>query len=183
MPKTKGFSLKFRGAVLLLLGTLVLQQAQSQGKVDVAAGAALPEMLYGGLRLQLKPFQLGGSVGTVPLLHNESVLTVSGDLFFHFAGRARYSDRRPVYLRTGVTYLRDELKSESIDKVTYLNVRIGSDLNFSKRFGMNIDGGASFELTKERVDLNPSNDNDWFSGFAIDFPVVPAVTVGVFCRL
>jgi hypothetical protein len=167
--------LKFLPFVLMVI--LSFNKASSQERINLATGIGIPEFLYGGLRLQLGQIQVGGSVGTFPLDGKEKILSISGDIFIHFAGKSHFSKRRPTYFRTGIVYMKDE-SPDFIDKYTYLNLRIGRDLNISKKFGFNLDGGIIVELQQERVVLT----NDDFS-FDFDTPVVPSASFGIFYRL
>lgn len=148
-----------------------------QEKVNISAGLGLPEMLNLGLHFQQDQVQIGFSVGTMPL-DGESIISVSGDMYYHFAGSSVLSNRRPWYGRAGLNYLRNETNN-FIDKYIYLNLRIGRDFNISEKFGINFDAGAIFELYNEEIRKVPP------SGWNIDinFPVLPALGLRFFYRL
>jgi hypothetical protein len=152
-------------------------QLLGQEKVNISAGMGLPELLNVGLRYQLKQAQIGISVGSVPL-KDESILSVSGDVYYHFAGLSELSDRRPWYGKVGLNYLRDETKT-LVDKYLYLNLRIGRDFNISKKIGIEIDAGAIFQLFNKTVRLEPSGG--W--SFDINIPVLPSFGAGLFYRI
>ncbi|MFN2396527.1 MAG: hypothetical protein ABR597_12665 [Bacteroidales bacterium] len=148
-----------------------------QEKLNVSAGIGLPEFLNVGLRFQHNQAQIGLSVGTMPL-KDESLFSVSGDVYYHFAGSSALSDRRPWYGRVGLNYLRNETH-HFIDKFMYFNVRVGRDFNISEKFGVNFDAGAIFELYNEEIRKVPPSG--W--NFDFDFPVLPSFGIGFFYRL
>lgn len=149
-----------------------------QGSLDISAGIGLPELINVALLGQFGQVQLGGGVGTIPAGEDESIWAASADLYYHFAGAAALSDRRPWYGKTGLAYLRDETESV-IDKYLYLNARIGRCFNFSEQAGMRIDAGLMFQLSYEEIRKEPPQ------GFNIDIeaPVLPGLGIGFFYRL
>ena len=60
------------------------------------------------------------------------------------------------------------------DNYTYLNLRIGRDLNISKHLGIDIDAGILFEISHER------NYTTWLD---IDMPVLPSAGFRIFYRI
>jgi len=120
-----------------------------QEKVNISAGIGLPELLNLGLRYHfLEQAQIGICFGFMPL-KNESVISVSGDVYYHFAGLSEFSVRRPWYGRLGLNYLRDELNMK-IDKFTYFNMRIGREFHISRGSRIEIDAGAIIQLSYKR---------------------------------
>jgi hypothetical protein len=149
----------------------------AQGKIDISSGIGFPELLNLGLRFQLKQAQFGIKIGSVPV-EDESIISISGDLYYHFGGYSKFSYRRPWYWRVGLNYLRDETESLN-DKYLYLNLRLGRDLNVSKKFGINIDAGAIFELFHEKEEKKRS----WLD-LDIDIPIIlPSIGIGLFYRI
>jgi hypothetical protein len=152
-------------------------QSFGQEKVNISAGFGLPELLNVGVRYQLKQTQMGIGFGFMPM-KNESVISFSGDAYYHFAGLSELSDRRLWYGRIGLNYMRDETKT-LVDKYIYLNLRIGRDFNISKKFGVEIDAGAIFELFNDKLRKEPSSA--W--NFDLEFPVLPSFGIGLFYRI
>ncbi len=148
-----------------------------QEKINISAGFGLPELLNAGVRFHANQTQIGFSVGSVPV-SDEKNLSISGDIFYHFAGSSEYSNRRPWYFRAGLNYLRTETTRE-IEKYTFLNTRFGRDFNVSEKFGIGLDVGATFELEKKEI----LKDNQTSSWFDLDFPVFPSLSLSVFYRI
>ncbi len=152
--------------------------AIGQSGLNFTLGAGLPELLHAGLRYQTGDVQLGLSYGFVPV-SDESVMAISGDVFYHFGGTSAYSERPPWYARVGLVYLRDETE-RVIDKYTYLNLRAGRDMNLSPRLGTAIGLGIIIELAYEEVRKQPSGG--WFN-IDIEAPVLPSLGIALFYRL
>ena len=162
---------------LIILGTLVCCcQVFGQEKINVVWGIGFPECLNFGVRYQLKQIQIGVSFGSIPFIY-EGIGSISGDVYYHFGGVTKLSERRPWYTRTGLVYLRDETAS-SIDNYLYLNLRIGRDLNISRKVGVEIDAGPCFQLSHERL-IKTSNPWNW----NINPFILPGIGVTVFCRI
>jgi hypothetical protein len=148
-----------------------------QEKVNMSVGIGLPELLNIGIKYQLEQTQLGISLGSVPV-KDESIVSVSGDVYYHFGGVSELSNKRPWYGRIGLNYLRDETKS-LIEKVSYLNLRIGRDFNISKKIGIEVDVGLGLQLFHEKIE-KPSAG--WFN-LHIELPVIPSIGIALFYRI
>ncbi|HSI78097.1 MAG TPA: hypothetical protein VK957_19525 [Lunatimonas sp.] len=153
-------------------------QVYGQEKLNISTGLGMPELLNIGVRYQIDQTQLGLSVGSMPLGSNENIVSISGDVYYHFGGFSELSNRRLWYGRIGLNYLRDE-NVNRIDKYVYLNTRLGRDFNISKKIGIGIDFGAIFQLSNEVIMKKPSSG--WSIGF--DFPVLPSLGIGLFYRI
>ena len=174
----KDLSIFLHNLMLLSIFSLCYgNQSFGQEKANISSGIGLPELLNLGVRYQLKQAQLGIGFGFIPI-KEESVIAVSGDVYYHFAGLSEFSNRRPWYGRLGLNYLRDETKT-LVDKYLYLNLRIGRDFNISKKIGIEIDAGAIFQLFNETIRKEPS------SGWNLDleFPILPSFGIGLFYRI
>ncbi|SIN65344.1 hypothetical protein [Algoriphagus halophilus] len=162
-----------------------INQVYGQEKLNISTGFGLPELLNIGMRYQIDQTQIGLSVGSLPLGSNESVVSISGDFYYHFGGFSELSNRRPWFGRIGLNYLRDETES-IIHKDFYLNTRIGRDFNISKKIGIEIGIGAIFILSDKEINKNTSNSaGTWTGGwtFDLDFPVLPSLGIGLFYRI
>ncbi len=165
--------------ILLILLTALNAAIYGQEKINVYAGASVPELINLGLRLQHKQVQLGLSYGSFPTTAEEKLSSISFDVFIHAAGTSKLSERKPLYVRTGINYYRDE-DSYSIDKYLYFTARVGRDFNLTQKLGIQIDGGAIFELSHSQIQKVQSNS--WFNLY-LDFPVLPGGSIGIFYRL
>jgi hypothetical protein len=140
-------------------------QIFGQEKINISLGIGFPEAINIGLRHQLNQTQFGVSVGSFPA-EDESIFSISGDVFYHFGGFSGFSTRRPWYIRTGLNYFRDE--KISLFEYSYLNLRVGRDFNISKKIGIEFDWGIGLRLM---------DTSGW------DIPVMPSFGLGLFCRL
>jgi hypothetical protein len=174
--KTKG-KLLSQLMLLCIFGFCCSTPLFAQEKINLSAGTCLPELFNIGARYQLKQTQIGLSVGSLPL-KDEQVISVSGDLYYHFAGISELSERRLWYGRLGLIYLHNETKS-LIGKYLCLNTRIGKDFNITKKVGFEIDAGVIFLLTSKETRKEPANG--W--SLNLKFPVLPSIGLGFFYRI
>lgn len=140
-------------------------QLFGQEKINISAGIGFPEAINVGIRYQLSQTQLGISIGSFPA-KDESIISISGDIYYHFGGLSELSSRRPWYARIGLNYFRDE--KISIWEYSYFNLRVGRDFNISKKFGIELDSGIGLRLM---------DTSDW------DIPVIPSFGLGLFYRM
>lgn len=148
-----------------------------QEKLNLSAGTCLPELLNIGVRYQLKQTQIGLSVGSLPL-KDERIVSVSGDLYYHFAKVSELSERRLWYGRVGLIYLNNETKS-LIGQYFCLNIRIGKDFNLTKSVGFEIDAGVVFLLSSKETRKEPASA--W--SLHLKFPILPSIGLGFFYRI
>jgi len=126
-------------------------------KVGFSAGIGFTDMMNIKVRVPLHQFQIALGAGFMPL-KEENVLSVTGDVYYHFAGTSKYTGQRPWFLRTGVDYFKDEADSFT-EKYLFLGVRAGRVMNISKVFAIDLDAGAGFtlwhEATGDMLDIKP----------------------------
>jgi hypothetical protein len=154
-------------------------QMFGQENVNISVGIGLPELLNINVGFPLEQAQIGVSIGTMPV-KNERLISLSGDIYYHFSGSSEFSDIRPWYGRIGLNYLRDETE-RILDKYLYLNLRIGRDLNISHKIGIALDAGVMVEIFNEYIEKIPCTG--WFCGGVLDFPVLPSLGIRLFYRL
>lgn len=125
-----------------LFATLLLPQANAQERINLAAGIGFPELTNVGVRFQTRQDtrQIGLSLGYAAW-HK---FALSGDMFFHFGGNSMFSERKPWYVRGGMTALYLGTVEEDITEwAAVFNLRLGRDINFSKKIGLNLDAGIA----------------------------------------
>lgn len=127
-----------------------------QEKVNVSTGLGVPELLNVGVRYQLQQTEIGFSVGSFPL-DDQRIISFSGDFFYHFRSLSKLSERRLWYGRLGLNYLRNESEIV-IDHFVFLNLRIGRDINISRKMGIKIDAGPTIELFKKTISKGSFQD-------------------------
>lgn len=145
----------------------------AQDGVNIHLGAGIPELINGSVRFQFKKAQLGFSVGIMPV-KDESVTAFGGAGFIHFGENSRLSERPTWYGRFGLDFLRDA-NDRFTDKYLFLNMRVGKEIYFSKKFGLDFDLGLLFQLSHVRTGPDP-----WLD---IEFPIVPSLGAGLFYKL
>ncbi len=170
-----------KGKILIVFNLLsvilfsVPKVCSSQPKVNISAGFGFFEFLNAGAKLQWHQIQAGASIGTMPFLKDEKVFSLSGDLYFHFGDTVKYTSTKPWYVKTGISYFSDELPDFK-DKFTFLNLRLGRDLNISPKMGIDIELGALIQLRYKTIP-----DEERLLDF--DLPIWPAAGVSIFFRL
>lgn len=185
MSFTKTYSVRVTLLVSILLSLSLLYPSfkataqEEREQLNLVAGMGVPEFFHVGARYQWSQLQAGITAGGFPL-PDYRFLTVTGEFFVHFAGSSNYSDRHPVYARTGFTYLRDA-SAPYTDARGYLNLRLGRDLNVSETVGFNVDGGFAFELFYKVIKYPEEASTDPDKRKVAS--VLPGVSVGVFYRL
>jgi len=95
----------------------------------------------------------------------ETLLSLSGDFYYHPGDSSRFSDLSPWYIRMGLDYIRISGK-EFIDNNFESHLRLGRDFYFSRNYGISLDVGVACFLINE-------------SGFT---SVLPALGASVFAR-
>lgn len=121
----------------------------AQGEFNIAGGMGTPEMVNVGLRMQVDQNQYGVNMGTNLGYKNEN-FTVSGDFYYHFAGRSGHTSLRPWFLKTGLTYMNSEGEWEK--RMNLLLVpRLGREFNITPEFGVALEAGIMFMLMDENT--------------------------------
>jgi len=179
-PKAKDTEMKRKliGRLIILGVFSCCCQVFGQEKVNVTAGIGCPELLNFGVRYQLSQAQIGVSYGSVPSTGAEGLFSISSDVYYHFGGMTKLSERRPWYARAGLNYVRSE-SAALIEKDLFLDFRIGRDLNISKKVGVEIDAGPLFWLLKKETRKEPPG---WLD-FDIYIPLLPSIGIAVFYRM
>ena len=170
----RGYIYKLMMITMCLLAFSLL--CISQKRVNVTLGIGMPELLNIGVRYQANQTQLGLSVGSLPL-KDETIISISAETYYHFAGRSQLSTRWPWYVRFGMNYLRNETKTV-LDKYLYANLRVGRDFNISEEIGINIDIGLTIEVIWDMTIKEPPGQL-----FNIDFPILPGLGFCLFYRI
>lgn len=159
--------------ILFILSLLVStsRQLAAQKKEIISFGVGFAETINLGFRFQVKQqSQIGISIGTWPspddwLFDWKSLISLSGDYYYHFGGKSRFSELAPWYFRTGMDYIRIAYESNVSDNLE-THVRIGRDINFSEDVGIWLDAGLSVFLLNE----------EGFTSF------LPAYGIGLYVR-
>ena len=136
-----------RLTLIVLLSISSLNSLIGQNKIYLTTGLGIPELLNLGVRGQFKQNELGLSFGIAP-----GTYSVCGDLFCHFGKVSELSSRSVWYVRSGLDYLSSLIEDYDFkEKYTYLNLRLGRDLNISKVIGLQIDAGILILLSSKTL--------------------------------
>ena len=154
-------------------------QIYGQGKVNISVGFGVPELIHVGLHKQLNQTQIGFSIGFIP--KKKSILSVSGNAYYHFGGTSNLSGIRPWYVRLGLTYFREE-DEYTIDKYGYISSRIGRDLNITKKTGIDINAGMMFGVYHNEIEKIPRPCKGILC-WEFEIPVLPILGITFFYRL
>lgn len=131
-------------------------QTFAQDKFNISGGFGFPDLANIGVRFQVKQdtLQLGISVGI-----GQEIQVISGDVFYHFGGYSKLSNRRPWYLKGGVNIIH-ETHEEFSDWGLLFNLRLGRDINLSKKVGLNLEAGLGYspfvDMLMEETRVIPS---------------------------
>lgn len=157
-----------------ILGLLCETSAVGQESANLIAGFGMPEFVSLGIRREINPFQFGIYAGAAPNKPTRD-FAVTTDMYYHFAGSAERFERRPWYVRSGITFIHDET-DEFIKKSLYLPVKIGREIPISKKIGLQFDAGTMFRLFEEItvIDSPPTEKN---------FRFYPLLSMGIFYNL
>lgn len=134
--------------VFILIVLSNTNQLRGQEKVTISFGVGFPETLNIGARYQLEQSQLGLSIGTWPssgdwLFNWKSLVSLSGDFYYHFGCKSKYSDLPPWYGRIGLDYLRIGWES-SIEHNLESHLRFGRDFYIYDNYGISLDAGIGY---------------------------------------
>jgi len=128
-----------------------------QKKVNISGGVGFTETLNLGIRYQVfNKSQIGLSIGTWPssndwLFDWKSLISLSGDFFYHLGDSSEFSTLPPWYIRIGLDYIIIDWDDEgsSIDNNLEFHLRFGRDFYFSEDLGVSLDAGVAFFLINE----------------------------------
>lgn len=148
-----------------------------QGGVSLKAGIGFPELLNGSIRLEANYYKLGLTFGGLPAIDNESMFSISGDVYFPLGKKFLLKKKQPLCGRIGLSYFRDESEKYR-DTYLHLNLRAGRDFMFSEKLGMEIYFGMMIQLHYEHI-----QKESMFLTFSMsEAPVLPSGGVGIFYR-
>lgn len=166
--------------LLFLISFSNLSFGQDQKRLNVSIGIGPNESSDIGIRFQKNQMQYGIGFGTIFAqrrgTNRPEIFT--GEFFYHFAGKAELSTRRPWYLRSGLVLYKDE--TSSLRTLTWLfNSRIGREFNISKRIGISLDAGIITRIKSRSKEIGPNPQyND-----EIVFPIFPSAGLNLWYRI
>ncbi|MBN2016702.1 MAG: hypothetical protein JW794_00990 [Candidatus Cloacimonetes bacterium] len=150
----------------------------SDNHIDFFIGMGFPEFINIGMRYHASQMQFGLSYGFLPL-DDEPCTSITGDIYFHFAGKPKHTSRKPWYSKFGLSYVKDKQVSGTSSYI-YSNFRIGREFFISKKIGVGADVGFGIELSKEITETQETSS--WFN-FDLDFPIMPCISINIFYHI
>jgi len=153
-----------------------LSLGQDRDNLNVSIGIGPNESSDIGIRFQKNQMQYGLGFGTNFSQRsgtNRSEI-FTGEFFYHFAGKAELSTRRPWYLRNGLILFKND--TYYLRTLTWLfNPRLGREFNISKRIGISLDGGIVTRIKKSSKKIGPNpryddvDESPIFPSFGLNF--------------
>ena len=172
---------KFIFLFLLVIFLPQIGQSQQREELNLAIFTGHNEGVNLGMRYQLNQFQFGLAFGTdfkyKKEVNHPEIYT--GESFYHFAGKAELSERKPWYLRNGLVLRKEDF--EFTDLRTFIwsyNLRIGREFNISRKIGINLDGGIITRINTKNKETGP---NPSYPDY-VEHPIDPSFGLGVFYR-
>lgn len=132
---------RFSFIPITLLLILLNLHATAQNNFKASIGIGLLESINIGVDYHFKQSEAGISIGTWPTQINGFSLT--GNYYYHFAGKPRFGEVRPWFVRAGINMLRDRY-THSIEYDYCATLRFGREFNFSDKIGVGINLGACY---------------------------------------
>ena len=138
--------------IFLLLNSGI--QMFGQKKALISGGIGFAEMINIGVKYQVsQQSQIGLSIGMWPpsddwLFNWNSLISISGDFYYHIGGSSEYTEISPWYIRMGLVYIR-VAGEDYIDNNLESHLRFGRDFNFSEDIGISLDAGVAAFLKNE----------------------------------
>lgn len=126
------------------------RQISGQGKVRLSAGLGIPELINIGMQYRIEKTQIGIGFGYFPssgsdpsgFLYWGTLISLSGDIYYHFGKIPVLTNQRPWYVRLGFAYTIEE-QSDKDNLTFFLSPRFGREFNFSDRIGIGLDLGIN----------------------------------------
>jgi outer membrane protein W len=154
------------------------KECNAQNKFNISTGFGILEMLNVGINYRInEKTQTGIKIGGLPL-KNESIFSVSGNYYYHFAGESKLSSRPPWFGKVGISYFRDETE-KVIEKYFFTGLRLGREINFTNKIGVRIDAGFDIQVkhfSKEKIPISGGS-------FNMNIPFIPCFGINLFYSL
>ncbi len=165
--------------LLVLISYSNLSRGQDRDNLNISIGIGPNESSDIGIRFQKNQMQYGIGFGTnfSQRRGTNRPEIFTGEFFYHFAGMAEFSTRRPWYLRNGLILFKDE--TFDLRTLTWLfNPRIGREFNVSKRIGISLDAGiiTSIKSSSKEIGPNPQYNDETV------FPIFPSAGLNFMYR-
>ena len=144
-----------RSFLILVLFIAITGQSHGQKRGDISLGMGFPELSSVGIRYQVFPqFRTGICAGWLPGTTFKSggwnsLVSLSGDLYYHFGRISLFPERRIFYVNTGINFIQEKPINWKENWWNYY-VRMGCEIHSTRRYGINIHGGVIYNLNPEK---------------------------------
>jgi hypothetical protein len=175
-----GYKIKRQLIISFLMLLIVFlpkwNNVNGQRTMDLTLGIGFPELINLGIRAQLDQAQIGITMGSYPS-GDKTFFTLSGDYYYHFGDRSKYSSRDVTYVKGSLNYFKDENESAKNNMILF-GISAGRDVYYSRRVGINLDGGLFFRIKNIKQVKDPYSEGN------MTLPtIMPYVAVALFYRL
>jgi len=170
--KTSTLTLK----IILLAGFILSDNPVfSQGKFEMSVGVGFPEMI--NLKIKYgKDIQIGLCQSLWPVFHNVPIGPTAAEIYYHFAGKSKFTEQPTLYLLGGLGYFwlqEGGIYDDECKGVPFcFYPRIGQSINFSRRMGFNFEAGAFIPFYN-----TPHNSIKEI------YHIYPSISISLFLRL
>jgi hypothetical protein len=168
----------FRTVIL----TAISFYANAQERWNLSVGVGAPEALNLGVRYQLKQAQISINYGIFPSremgFQPSKLFVVSTSFSQHLCGQSTLSERKPWFLKGGMSYLRVERES-NFARELYISTLIGRDININTHHGCSIGIGVFSPVVGRQFNNSGTTENSLSQARVI----YPALEVNYFYRL
>ncbi|MBW6499076.1 MAG: hypothetical protein K0B09_11850 [Bacteroidales bacterium] len=147
------------GGLAAVLVMVMAAPLHSQSNIGIAAGGGFPEASHLGLRYHWQQTNVGVYYGLAEDWRSAGIA-----MGFHLFGYSKHTPTKPIYFKAGIFSNRGEnfFFWERL-KYNSLELRAGYTINFSPRFGLELEAGPAIAF---RLEL----DNKYRgAGFAAGF--------------
>ncbi|PZX60253.1 hypothetical protein LV84_00525 [Algoriphagus ratkowskyi] len=170
--------------LFLITPLLILSQighSQQREKINISIATGHNEGFNLGVRYQLNQMQVGLAFGTdfnkKKEINKPEIYT--GEFFYHFAGTADLSQRKPWYLRNGIVLRKEDYNHTDLRTFNWsYNLRIGREFNISRKIGISLDGGI---ITRLGTKYKKTGPNPSYPDY-VEHPIDPSLGLGLYYR-
>jgi len=129
---------------------LVQDTSEYQGKLHLTSGVGAHELIHLGIRYQNGNQQYGIKLGSFPKIDGDKTFAVSADYYCHLFGKTNNWNRPTWFLRASMIYWNINYE-RYIQEHYILNLRIGKEVNFSPKSGLEFDFGLASNIGNNKI--------------------------------
>ncbi len=161
--------------IILIIPFFITSQLFSQDKFNLGFGAGYTDLINVGLYYQIDQVQIGISSGTWP---NEKLLSLIGDIKFHFGDKSELSALQLWYFSIGLNFLYEDSRTK-IFRSLHGNFRVGRKVFFSRKIGLDLNLGLIGRISE----YNIIKIKQYGPIGGVDIPFLPCASLKIFYRI